>query len=83
MEIPLIGLIDLQAERSRVQKEIFKIEKEMAPIQQKLLNPDFLANAPEQVVKLNQTRLVEFQEKLSKLSENLNETLSVQGGVTG
>ena len=71
IEIPLAGLIDLNAEKSRIQKEIFKIEKEMAPIQQKLLNQDFLNHAPEQVVRLNQNRLIEFQEKLNKLNENL------------
>jgi valyl-tRNA synthetase len=71
VEIPLAGLIDVDAERLRIRKEISKIEKEMTPIQQKLLNADFLAHAPQHVVKLNQTRLVEFQEKLHKLSENL------------
>jgi len=71
VEIPLAGLIDADAERLRIGKEISKLEKEMTPIQQKLLNADFLAHAPEHVVKLNQTRLLEFQEKLHKLNENL------------
>jgi valyl-tRNA synthetase len=71
IEIPLAGLIDLGAEKSRIQREIFKIEKEMTPIQQKLLDQNFLDHAPEQVVRLNQNRLIEFQEKLNKLNENL------------
>ena len=71
VEIPLAGLIDVEAERSRIRKEISKIEKEMNPIQQKLLNEDFLAHAPEHVVSLNQARLSDFREKLSKLGENL------------
>ncbi|PYV88842.1 MAG: valine--tRNA ligase, partial [Acidobacteria bacterium] len=71
IEIPLAGLIDLGAEKSRIQREIFKIEKEMTPIQQKLLDQNFLDHAPEQVVRLNQNRLFEFQEKLNKLNENL------------
>ncbi len=71
VEIPLAGLIDAVAERLRIGKEISKLEKEMTPIQQKLLNADFLAHAPEHVVKLNQTRLLEFEEKLYKLNENL------------
>jgi valyl-tRNA synthetase len=69
--IPLGQLGDKSAEKTRLEKEISRIGREMAPIQQKLLNADFLAHAPEHVVKLNQTRLLEFQEKLSKLSENL------------
>jgi valyl-tRNA synthetase len=71
VEIPLAGLIDVEAERSRIRKEISKIEKEMNPIQEKLLNEDFLAHAPEHVVSLNQARLSDFREKLSKLGKNL------------
>src|SRR5262249_22187642 len=54
MTIPLGPLVlNTDAERTRLEKEIAKIQEEMTPIQQKLLNPDFLAHAPEQVVKLN------------------------------
>jgi valyl-tRNA synthetase len=71
IEMSLEGVIDLGAERSRIQKEISKVEREMTPIQQKMLNPNFVAHAPTQVVELNRTRLVEFEEKLAKLNENL------------
>jgi valyl-tRNA synthetase len=71
IEIPLAGIIDLRAERMRIEKEISKIQKEVAPIQQKLANQEFLSHAPQEVVRLNQSRLSEFQEKLSKLNENL------------
>jgi valyl-tRNA synthetase len=71
IELPLAGLIDLDVERARLRREISKIEKEMAPIQDKLRNEEFVKNAPEKVVKLNQARLVEFQDKLGKLHENL------------
>jgi valyl-tRNA synthetase len=72
VEIPLTGLIDFQAERAKLEKEIAKVEKEILPIQQKLGNPGFLSNAPEQVVRLNRERLSEFTEKLSKLADNLS-----------
>ncbi len=71
IELPLAGLIDVNAERSRLQKEISKLEKEMGPIQEKLANQEFVANAPEKVIKLNQSRLAEFWERLGKLNENL------------
>jgi len=71
VEIPLVGLIDINAERLRIQREISKIERETTPIKQKLLNPSFLGNAPKEVVELNQNRLVEFQDKLDKLKANL------------
>jgi valyl-tRNA synthetase len=71
IELPLAGMIDLGSERARLQHEIDKIQKDMSPIREKLSNKEFLKNAPEKVVKLNQSRLVEFQEKLGKLQENL------------
>jgi valyl-tRNA synthetase len=71
IELPLAGMIDLNSERARLQHEIDKIQKDMSPIREKLSNQEFLKNAPEKVVKLNQSRLVEFQEKLGKLQENL------------
>jgi valyl-tRNA synthetase len=71
IELPLAGMIDLDSERARLQREIERIEKEMSPVLEKLSNHEFLQNAPEKVVKLNQGRLVEFQESLSKLRENL------------
>jgi valyl-tRNA synthetase len=71
IELPLAGLIDVDTERTRLQREIFKIEREMAPIQEKLTNQEFVTNAPEKVVKLNRDRLAEFQEKLGKLNQNL------------
>ncbi|MBM3802528.1 MAG: valine--tRNA ligase [Acidimicrobiia bacterium] len=71
IELPLAGLIDVAAERVRLGKEIAKIERELRPIQGKLNSADFLKNAPEKVVQLNQARVAEFQEKLNKLNENL------------
>jgi valyl-tRNA synthetase len=77
IELPLAGLIDADAERVRLQREISKIEKELGPIQDKLNSPEFIQNAPAKVVQLNQSRVAEFQEKLSKLSENLRRIASL------
>lgn len=70
-ELPLAGLIDVDAERARLERKISKIEKELSPIQDKLSSPEFIKNAPGKVVQLNQSRVAEFQEKLTKLNENL------------
>jgi valyl-tRNA synthetase len=71
IELPLAGLIDVSAERTRLEREIAKIEKELSPIQDKLNSAEFVKNAPAKVVQLNQSRVAEFQEKLTKLNENL------------
>ena len=73
VEIPLAGLIDLKTEKKRIEKEIFKLEREMTPVRQRLQNEAFMANAPEKVVKLNRDRLIEFQEKLGKLRAYRNQ----------
>ena len=69
VEIPLAGLIDLQVEKGRIEREILKLEREMTPIRRRLQNQAFMSNAPEKVVALNRNRLIRFQEKLGKLRE--------------
>ena len=73
LEIPLVGLIDLQREKARIEREILKVEREMTPIRERLKNQSFIMNAPENVVTLNRNRLIEFQEKLVKLREYRNQ----------
>jgi valyl-tRNA synthetase len=46
--VPMAGLIDKEAELARLAKQIAKLEKDMAGMQQRLNNPNF-AKAPEAV----------------------------------
>ncbi|MDQ2954721.1 MAG: class I tRNA ligase family protein, partial [Pseudomonadota bacterium] len=48
--LPLAGVIDLAAERARLQKEMAKADADIARVDAKLGNADFLARAPEDVV---------------------------------
>ena len=48
--LPLEGLIDLEAERQRLGKEIAKVEAELVTVRKKLANENFVANAPAAVV---------------------------------
>lgn len=48
--IPLAGLIDPEQEKARLQKQLEKIEKELAGISRKLQNQNFLQNAKAEVV---------------------------------
>lgn len=65
--IPLSGLIDLNAEKVRLLKEISKIEKEIAGLEQKLNNEDFVKKAPANIVTEGKTRLESLCIKLNKL----------------
>jgi valyl-tRNA synthetase len=48
--LPLKGIIDLAAERARLEKEIAKADADIMRVDLKLSNEDFLANAPEDIV---------------------------------
>ncbi len=65
--VPLAGLIDIDAEKSRVSKEIAKIEGLLKGISGKLSNEKFVANAPEEVVNKEREKQATFNEKLEVL----------------
>ena len=69
--IPLDGLIDKDAERQRLSKEIEKTEAEILKIDKKLINPAFTEKAPEKVVNLQKDRRAAYKEELEKLNEAL------------
>jgi valyl-tRNA synthetase len=54
--LPLAGVIDAAAERARLQKEIKKLEGDMAGIDRRLANPDFIAKADPEVIEENRER---------------------------
>src|SRR5690606_31168762 len=45
--LPLKGVVDLDAERERLQKEMAKAEADIKRVDAKLANADFMARAPE------------------------------------
>ena len=61
------GLVDLAAEKTRIAKEITKAEKDIATLEKKLSNEDFLARAPEDVVAEQRARLAEDQARRQRL----------------
>ncbi len=65
--LPLEGLIDLEAERQRLGKEIEKIEAELVTVRKKLGNQNFVANAPNAVVMEHRQRETDFAERLTQL----------------
>jgi valyl-tRNA synthetase len=63
--MPLEGLIDVAAEKLRLQKEVEKNEAEIGKVESKLNNPAFAQKVPPQVLEEHRQRLVEWQNKLS------------------
>lgn len=70
--LPLAGMIDLDAERARLGKEIGKVEGEIAKIDGKLANKNFTDRAPEAVVAEQHTRRTAFSAELEKLQAALD-----------
>lgn len=69
--LPLEGLVDVDAERSRITKELEKISKEISKSEAKLGNPGFVDRAPAQVVDQERARLDEWKAKRERLSAML------------
>jgi valyl-tRNA synthetase len=71
LEVPLAGLIDVEAERARLTKALDKAQAEIAKIERTLGNASFVDRAPKDVVEENRRRLAEYQDQAAKLSEGL------------
>ncbi len=67
--LPLDGLIDVEAERARVSKEIAKVESELEKVTTKLADTNFTSKVPQKVLDEHQLRKTDWQEKLAKLRE--------------
>ncbi|MGJ8544784.1 MAG: valine--tRNA ligase [Sulfitobacter sp.] len=69
--LPLAGLIDIDAEKARLQKSHDKLMKEIGGLKGRLNNPKFIASAPEDVVTEAQSNLDARQEEADQLQAAL------------
>ncbi|MEO1719409.1 MAG: valine--tRNA ligase [Pseudomonadota bacterium] len=69
--LPLAGVIDMDGERSRLDKEIDKARKEIGKIDAKLANPKFVERAPVEVVEENRERRSDFEGQISRFEAAL------------
>ncbi|MCW2307479.1 valine--tRNA ligase [Rhodobium gokarnense] len=67
--LPLAGVVDLNAERARLDKELKKIDGDITRIDKKLGNEQFLAKAPEEVVEGEREKREEFVQLRAKMAE--------------
>ena len=65
--LPLAGVIDLDAERTRLAKEIAKEEGEIEKIARKLSNEQFIAKAKPEVIEEQHTRRAESEARRDRL----------------
>jgi valyl-tRNA synthetase len=69
--LPLKGVIDLAAERARLAKEMQKADADIARVDAKLGNANFVARAPEEVVEEEKEKRGEALGRKSKIAEAL------------
>ncbi|TMJ52333.1 MAG: valine--tRNA ligase [Alphaproteobacteria bacterium] len=69
--LPLKGVIDLSAERTRLDKEIAKAEADIKRVDAKLSNEKFVANAPEEIVEEEKEKREAAVERRAKIVEAL------------
>jgi valyl-tRNA synthetase len=69
--LPLKGVIDIVAERARLAKEIAKCDADIARIDGKLGNPNFVARAPEEVVEEEKEKREDTLARKAKIVEAL------------
>ena len=69
--VPLKGLIDVEGELAKLDREHKKIDKELMRVVGKLRNDKFLKNAPEAVVLKEKAKQKEMETRLAKNAESV------------
>ncbi|MBS7540348.1 valine--tRNA ligase [Ancylobacter lacus] len=69
--LPLAGVIDMAAELNRLNKELSKAQDDIARVDAKLGNPDFIARAKEEVIEEQRERREAAEARAGKIREAL------------
>jgi valyl-tRNA synthetase len=78
--VPMRGLIDVDAERARLEKQLQRISADLAKAQGKLGNTNFVNNAPSAVVTQEKQRAIDFEKAIAQLAEQLEKLAELGSG---
>jgi valyl-tRNA synthetase len=67
--IPMRSMVDIEAEKRRLQKEIDNIQQEVTRLEARLKNESFLSKAPEAVIEKEKQKLYTLRDRLEKLEQ--------------
>jgi valyl-tRNA synthetase len=70
--LPLAGVIDIEVEKTRLMKDVAKLDAEIAGIDKKLGNAQFVAKAPEEVIEEQRARREAAVERRARIIEALS-----------
>jgi valyl-tRNA synthetase len=80
IHVDLAGLIDVGKEKARIEKHLKELAAQMDQDQKKLLNPDFVAKVPPDVLKKTKARHEECRAEHDKLAGELRRLNQMAGG---
>ncbi|KPJ62030.1 MAG: valyl-tRNA synthetase, partial [Planctomycetes bacterium DG_23] len=69
--VPLAGLLDTREEKKRLERRLAKLSQELATVEAKLSNKDFLAKAPAEVIQSQKQRKKSLSGERKKLTASL------------
>jgi valyl-tRNA synthetase len=69
--LPLKGIIDVAAEKARLEKEIAKVDADIKRVDAKLGNPEFVRKAPEEIIEGEKEKRAEGEDRRAKLLDAL------------
>jgi valyl-tRNA synthetase len=77
--VPLAGVVDIAGEKTRLEKELAKVSKDLEQSARKLANSDFRAKAAPEIITKEEAKLKESQEKFSTLEGALKKLKEIAG----
>jgi valyl-tRNA synthetase len=69
--VPLRGVVDADAVRERLKRDLAKIDKELKAVEAKLGRPDFVEKAPEEIVAKERERATALQSRRTVLERHV------------
>ena len=70
--VPLLGLLDTEAEKKKILDQIAKLENGLASCERKLNDQVFMSKAPEQIIERERNNKADYEQKIQKLKQNLS-----------
>ncbi|MET3850670.1 valine--tRNA ligase [Paenibacillus sp. OAE614] len=71
--LPLAGLIDIDQEIARLEKELQHLNSEVLRVEKKLANEGFVAKAPAKVIEEEKAKMADYSDKRSKVIARIEE----------
>ncbi|UCD16634.1 MAG: valine--tRNA ligase, partial [Candidatus Zixiibacteriota bacterium] len=73
--VPLEGLINVDSEKQRLEKELAGLKSQLERLSKKLANADFLKNAPADIVDKEKGRKLDIEDRVEKINKNLEQLM--------